>query len=61
MEALEIREVINCHLLYGLLTGNGEPTVVLDAGRGDTSETWGMVQPEVAKFSRVFSYDRAGL
>lgn len=61
METLEIREVIDGHLMYGLLAGNGEPTVVLDAGLGDTSETWGMVQPEVAKFSRVFSYDRAGL
>jgi pimeloyl-ACP methyl ester carboxylesterase len=61
MEALEIREVIDGHLMYGLLAGKGESTVVLDAGLGDTSETWEMIQPEVAKFSRVFSYDRAGL
>ncbi len=61
MEALEIRKVIDGHLMYGLLAGKGEPTVVLDAGLGDTSETWEMIQPEVAKFSRVFSYDRAGL
>ncbi len=61
MEALEIRKFIDGHLMYGLLAGKGEPTVVLDAGLGDTSETWELVQPEVAKFSRVFSYDRAGL
>ncbi len=61
MEALEIRKLIDGHLMYGLLAGKGEPTVVLDAGLGDTSETWELVQPEVAKFSRVFSYDRAGL
>ena len=61
MNTLEIREVIDDHLMYGLLAGKGEPIVVLDAGLGDTSETWGMVQPEAAKFSRVFSYDRAGL
>ncbi len=61
MNILEIREVIDGHLMYGLLTGKGEPIVVMDAGLGDTSEIWGMVQPELAKFSRIFSYDRAGL
>jgi pimeloyl-ACP methyl ester carboxylesterase len=40
--------------------GKGSPTVVLDAGMGDFSFTWGLVQPEVAKFTRVCSYDRAG-
>lgn len=61
MDTIKIRKVIDGHMLYGLLAGEGEPTVILDAGLGDTSETWGMVQPEAAKFSRVFSYDRAGL
>jgi pimeloyl-ACP methyl ester carboxylesterase len=35
-------------------------TVILDAGNGETSLTWTLVQPEVAKFSRVCAYDRAG-
>lgn len=41
--------------------GAGEPTVVLEAGLAATSLSWSYVQPEVAKFTRVCSYDRAGL
>jgi pimeloyl-ACP methyl ester carboxylesterase len=41
-------------------TGVGSPTVVLEAGLGDLSVEWRAVQPEIAKFSRVCSYDRAG-
>lgn len=36
------------------------PTVVLEAGAGDFSVGWSLVQPEVARFARVCSYDRAG-
>lgn len=42
-------------------TGTGSPTVVLDAGQGEWSTIWGYVQPEVAKTTRVCTYDRAGL
>lgn len=42
-------------------TGDGTPTVILDAGLCDCSLHWCLVQPEVAKFTRVCSYDRAGL
>ena len=42
-------------------TGKGSPTVVLSAGSGDFSFDWALVQPEVARFTRVCSYDRAGL
>lgn len=42
-------------------TGEGAPTVILDAGVCDYSLHWCLVQPEVAKFTRVCSYDRAGL
>src|SRR5215216_1882055 len=46
---------INC-------TGSGSPTVVIVAGAGDWSTTWGgYVQPEVAKTTRVCTYDRPGL
>ena len=41
-------------------TGAGSPTVILEAGWGDVSIEWRTVQPEIAKFSRVCSYDRAG-
>jgi pimeloyl-ACP methyl ester carboxylesterase len=42
-------------------TGQGSPTVILDAGLGDSFLSWQKVQPEIAKFTRVCSYDRAGL
>jgi pimeloyl-ACP methyl ester carboxylesterase len=38
----------------------GQPTVVLEAGGGDFSATWALVQPKVATFARVCAYDRAG-
>lgn len=41
--------------------GSGLPTVVLEAGLGDTSAAWHLVQPEVARLTRVCAYDRAGL
>ena len=44
---------INC-------VGQGSPTVILEAGTGDFSLIWAYVQPEVAKYTRVCSYDRAG-
>ena len=45
---------INC-------TGSGSPTVVIESGWGDSSASWGWVQPEVAKTTRVCTYDRAGM
>ena len=45
---------INC-------TGTGSPTVVVDAGQGDWSTSWGSVQQEVAKTTRICTYDRAGM
>jgi pimeloyl-ACP methyl ester carboxylesterase len=41
-------------------SGQGSPTVILESGSGGPSIDWLMVQPEVAKFARVCSYDRAG-
>jgi len=42
-------------------TGEGSPAVILDSGLGDTYASWRSVQPEIAKFTQVCSYDRAGL
>jgi len=39
----------------------GGPTVLLESGAGNAASVWNRVQPEVAKFARVCSYDRAGL
>ena len=44
---------INC-------TGTGSPTVIIEAGLGDWSTGWGLVQSEVAEATRVCTYDRAG-
>jgi pimeloyl-ACP methyl ester carboxylesterase len=41
-------------------TGEGSPTLVLEAGGGDDALKWGKVQPELSKTTRVCSYDRAG-
>ena len=40
--------------------GKGSPTVVMDAGGGAPSITWGLVPSQIAKFTRVCTYDRAG-
>jgi pimeloyl-ACP methyl ester carboxylesterase len=45
---------INC-------TGQGTPVVILDSGLGDSFVSWQKVQPAIAQFTRVCSYDRAGL
>jgi pimeloyl-ACP methyl ester carboxylesterase len=42
-------------------TGSGSPTVVIEAGWGDFSASWGWVQPEVARTTRICTYDRAGM
>lgn len=40
--------------------GMERPTVVLDAGMGDTSAVWRLVQEAICQFTCVCSYDRAG-
>jgi pimeloyl-ACP methyl ester carboxylesterase len=48
--------------LHLYCTGEGgAPTVVMDSGLGGTVLDWQLVQPEVAKFMRVCTYDRAGM
>jgi pimeloyl-ACP methyl ester carboxylesterase len=52
---------IGGYRLHLWCTGDGAPAVILDAGLGGTSAGWGFVQPDVARFTRVCSYDRAGM
>ena len=52
---------IGSHRLHLHVTGEGSPTVVLDSGLPATVLSWSRVQPEVSRFARVASYDRAGL
>lgn len=48
------------HRLHLWCTGAGAPTVILEAGLGAYAVNWGLVQPSVARKTRVCSYDRAG-
>lgn len=41
-------------------TGEGRSTVILESGWSMPGVSWSLVQPEVARFARVCSYDRAG-
>jgi pimeloyl-ACP methyl ester carboxylesterase len=41
--------------------GEASPTVVMDAGLGDFSLSWVLVQPRAAELTRICVYDRAGL
>ena len=54
-------EAGNAQRLHIHVTGAGGPTVVLESGIAATSLSWALVQPAVAQFSTVCSYDRAGL
>ena len=46
--------------LHLVCSGQGEPTVVLDGPAGTSHLVWLRVQPALAEFTRVCSYDRAG-
>ncbi len=46
--------------LHFLVEGEAGPTVVLDSALAGSSLSWSLVQPKVARFARVASYDRAG-
>lgn len=48
------------HRLHLWCSGEGAPTVILEAGLGAYSVDWGLVQSAVALKTRVCSYDRAG-
>ena len=43
------------------VAGSGNPTVVLEAGSSESLEAWNDVFSEIARFTRVVAYDRAGL
>ena len=49
------------HQLHLYCLGQGRPTVVLEAPATTMSAAWAWVQMDVAKTTRVCSYDRAGL
>jgi pimeloyl-ACP methyl ester carboxylesterase len=52
---------IGGYSLFVNCMGSGKPTVVFESGLGGTSKDWKLVQSEIAKKARTFSYDRAGV
>jgi pimeloyl-ACP methyl ester carboxylesterase len=48
-------------LMHIYCTGEGSPTVVLDAGLNGGTMSWARVQEQVSNHTRVCSYDRAGM
>jgi pimeloyl-ACP methyl ester carboxylesterase len=46
--------------LHLLCSGQGSPTVVLEAGASAFAIDWTLVQQEMARTNRICSYDRAG-
>jgi pimeloyl-ACP methyl ester carboxylesterase len=51
---------VGTHRLNLYCMGSGSPAVIFDSGWEDWAPAWSKVQPEVAKFTRACSYDRAG-
>jgi pimeloyl-ACP methyl ester carboxylesterase len=47
--------------LHLLCTGQGSPTIVLEAGASSFAIDWTLVQREISKTNRTCSYDRAGM
>lgn len=51
---------IGTHRLHMHSDGGGTPEVVIDTGLGDLSANWRAVQVQLAKQTRVITYDRGG-
>ena len=52
---------IGGYKLFTSESGAGKPVVVFESGLGEDISTWNDVQPEIARLTHTFSYDRAGL
>ena len=51
---------IGTHRLHIWCIGSGKPAVIMESGLGGSAFGWASVQPRVAEFTQVCSYDRAG-
>lgn len=47
--------------LYIRCTGKGSPTVVMEGGDGDTSDSYAFAEPAISELARACVYDRANL
>lgn len=54
-------ELPDGRMLHFVCMGEGSPTIILSAGLGDFAGiAWSTIQPEMAKITRVCSWDRPG-
>ena len=59
--SLLLATAVSAQTLHVRVEGAGSPAVIFEAGFYDTMQAWAPVLPEIAKLTRVFAYDRAGL
>jgi len=52
---------IDDHKMYSKYYKNGTPTVLFEAGLGDSSDSWNYIQDKISLITSTFSYDRAGI
>lgn len=55
-----IKVKVHGHLMTMYASGNGKPTVIMEAGGSSNHRTWQLVQPKIANTTKVVSYDRPG-
>lgn len=46
--------------LHVIRLGKGTPAIVFESGMANSSLSWSLIQPQVAKSALTYSYDRAG-
>ncbi len=51
---------VDGHRMHLHCEGQGSPTVIFESGLGGTSLDWSLIQPEIARYTRACTYDRAG-
>lgn len=52
---------IGARRLNIICTGTGSPTVLLEAGQGADATAWRLLQPAIARQTRMCTYDRASM
>lgn len=51
---------INGRTMHIQCSGEGSPTIILDAGQGGWSTDWANIMPQLSENNQVCAYDRAG-
>jgi len=60
-KTLQTKIDVGGYSLFANIAGEGSPTVIFEAGGGNTNSVWDRVQSEISKITKTVSYDRAGL